>query len=110
MSPALFSRNPRTMRNEPNGAPRDGCFEVVVDDLARSEQEYLTNTAILVTRLYDSNGGAIEITDFAPRFGQYGRAFRPMMIIRMVRPIAGHPRIRIRLRPYCLSEYMPSAW
>ena len=89
--------------DEPNGEPRDGCFEVVVDDLARSEQEYLTNTAILVTRLYDSNGGAIEITDFAPRFGQYGRAFRPMMVIRMVRPIAGHPRIRIRLRP--IFEY-----
>ncbi len=43
---------------------------------------------ILVTRLYDAHGGAVEITDFAPRFGQFGRMFRPMMLVRRVRPPA----------------------
>ena len=50
---------------------------------------------------YDADGGAIEITDFAPRFRQYGRIFCPMMIVRQVRRISGSPRIRIRLRPAC---------
>lgn len=76
-----------------------GIFEVEVDGLAGSEQEYLTNTAILVTRLHDCEGGAVEITDFAPRFEQYGRIFRPMMMARTIRPLSGTPRIRIKLRP-----------
>ena len=57
------------------------------------------NTAILVTTLFDKNGQAVEITDFAPRFRVYGRMHRPLTLIRMVKPIAGNPRIRIRLRP-----------
>ena len=36
-----------------------------------------------------SNGGAVRITDFAPRFEEYGRTFRPPQLIRIVEPIAG---------------------
>src|SRR5437868_10419346 len=43
--------------------------------------------------------GRVEITDFAPRFHQYGRMFSPMMLVRQIRRIAGNPRIRVRLRP-----------
>jgi GH15 family glucan-1,4-alpha-glucosidase len=45
-----------------------GAFEIALDQYSRSEQEYIKNTAILVTRLFDDRGGAIEITDFTPRF------------------------------------------
>ena len=76
-----------------------GFFAVDLSDIARSEQEYLTNTAILVTRLYDLHGGGIEITDFAPRFRQYGRMFCPMSLVRKVKRLSGNPRIRIRIRP-----------
>ena len=76
-----------------------GAFEIAVDRYARSEQEYIENTAILVTRLFDDQGGAVEITDFAPRFEQLGRVFRPLMIYRIVRRVAGTPRIRVRLHP-----------
>jgi GH15 family glucan-1,4-alpha-glucosidase len=76
-----------------------GFFTIELLDSVRSEQEYLANTAILVTRLYDQHGGAIEITDFAPRFRQFGRMFCPMSIVRIVARIAGNPRIRIRIRP-----------
>lgn len=84
------------------GRPRSdasGIYEIEIDDFVRSEQEYLTNTAILITRLYDRNGGVVEIEDFAPRFEQFGRIFRPLMLVRGVRPVAGAPRLRIRLRP-----------
>lgn len=78
-----------------------GFFAVDVADYERNEQHYLENTAILVTRLYDSHGGAIEVTDFAPRFGQYGRMFRPMMLVRRVKRLTGSPRLTLRLRPAC---------
>ncbi|MBI3140293.1 MAG: glycoside hydrolase family 15 protein [Rhodocyclales bacterium] len=78
-----------------------GFFAVDLVDVAHSEQEYLTNTAILVTRLHDSQGGVLEVTDFAPRFRQFGRTFRPLMLIRRIRRLAGSPRIRLRLRPAC---------
>ena len=76
-----------------------GFFDIVIDDFARSEQHYLRNTAILVTTLYDAHGSAVEITDFAPRFKQFGRIFRPLMTVRRVKPVLGNPRIRVRLRP-----------
>jgi pentatricopeptide repeat protein len=76
-----------------------GLFAIDLDGMARSEQRYKRNTAILVTRMFDDGGNGIEITDFAPRFRMRGRRFRPMTLIRRVKPIAGTPRIRIRIRP-----------
>ena len=76
-----------------------GYFAIEILDFARSEQEYITNTAILVTTLYDSNGGAVRITDLAPRYQYVGRTFTPNMLLRRIEPLKGSPRIRIRLRP-----------
>jgi len=78
-----------------------GFFAVELADCERSEQNYLENTAILLTRFYDRHGGAVEVTDFAPRFGQYGRMFRPMMLVRRIRRLSGSPRLTLRLRPAC---------
>jgi len=78
-----------------------GFFDIVLEDFERSEQHYLHNTAIVVTTLYDSNGSAVEITDFAPRFKQYGRIYRPLQMVRRVRPLSGSPRLTVRLRPVC---------
>lgn len=86
-----------------------GFFAVDLVDRARSEQEYLANTAILVTRLYDRHGGAVEITDFAPRFRKFGRMFRPMMLVRRLRRLAGNPRVCVRIRPaYGYGAQRPS--
>ena len=76
-----------------------GYFAIEILDFARSEQEYIANTAILETTLYDTNGGAVKITDLAPRYEYVGRTFTPVMLLRRVRPLHGAPRIRIRLRP-----------
>jgi GH15 family glucan-1,4-alpha-glucosidase len=80
---------------------RRGMFEVDLADQERSEQAYIAHTPILRTRLYDRHGGGVEITDFAPRFQQFGRLFYPVMLMRQIRPLAGSPRIRVRLRPLC---------
>jgi len=80
-----------------------GDYAVELDDFSDSEQRYLPNTAVLRTILRDTHGNAVEITDFAPRWHRHGRLYRPVMLVRRVRPLVGHPRIRIRLRP--LADY-----
>ncbi|MDO3388439.1 glycoside hydrolase family 15 protein [Gilvimarinus sp. SDUM040013] len=75
-----------------------GTFAIDLEGFSHSEQRYEKNTAILVTKLYDSHGNGVVVTDFVPRFNQYGRMFRPMMLNRKLEPI-GSPKIRIRLRP-----------
>ncbi|HET7793042.1 MAG TPA: glycoside hydrolase family 15 protein [Rhizobacter sp.] len=76
-----------------------GSFSIELEKLARSEQAYDAGTAILRTRLFDSEGSAVEITDFAPRFFHRDRVFRPAQIVRRVRVLAGRPRIRIAVQP-----------
>ena len=89
------------LRTEGEAEDRRGVFEVELADFERSEQAYISHTPILKTRLYDRHGGGVEITDFAPRFQQFGRLFCPVMLVRQIRPLAGSPRIRVRIRPMC---------
>jgi GH15 family glucan-1,4-alpha-glucosidase len=79
--------------------PKDGLFAIELEGFARSEQFYVPNTAVLRTRLYDTEGQAVEVTDFAPRFQSRGRMYRPVMLVRRMRVLSGAPRVRIRLRP-----------
>ena len=76
-----------------------GFYDVELFDLAWTEQTYHRNSAVVHTTLCDASGGTIEIIDFAPRFKLFGRVYRPTMLVRIIRPVAGTPRIRIRLRP-----------
>ena len=82
-----------------DGGERGSAWSIDVEDFARSEQVYEPNTAVLRTRLYDSAGRGIEITDFAPRFKSRDRMFRPLMLVRRVRLLGSPLRIRVRLRP-----------
>jgi GH15 family glucan-1,4-alpha-glucosidase len=88
-----------SLLDSPHGIESDGAFEIGLEGLTRTEQAYDAGTAVLRTRLYDELGGAIEIADFAPRFFMRDRPFAPTMLVRRVRPLQGHPRVRIVLRP-----------
>ena len=81
------------------GNDEKGFSDVVLDDMAEFQSEYLRNTAIVSTVLTDRHGNKLRITDFAPRFHQFGRVFRPPQIFRILEPVAGLPRITIRMRP-----------
>ncbi|WP_380931543.1 glycoside hydrolase family 15 protein [Sphingomonas arantia] len=76
-----------------------GFWAIDLEGVVKTSQEYLRNTPVLVTRHEDADGNAIEVVDFCPRFEQVGRTYRPVAYARVVRPVAGVPRIRIRLRP-----------
>ncbi|RFB01723.1 glycoside hydrolase family 15 protein [Parvularcula marina] len=74
-----------------------GVFGIRLNSHIRSEQRYDGNTAILETILHSEDGSAVKITDFAPRFTDRGRLFRPSSIVRMIEPLKGLPRITIDL-------------
>lgn len=74
-----------------------GRFCIELMDQFSAEQSYDRNTAILKTVLTAKDGSAIEITDFAPRFVDKGRLFRPASIVRRVRRLQGMPRICVHL-------------
>jgi GH15 family glucan-1,4-alpha-glucosidase len=76
---------------------QSSAFAIEIEDFAEAKQWYEPNTAVLRTQLFDKRGQGIEITDFAPRFYSRSRFFRPMTIVRRVRPISGAPRIRVAL-------------
>jgi GH15 family glucan-1,4-alpha-glucosidase len=80
-----------------------GDYAIELEDFAGATQDYVKNTAVLRTVLRDRHGGAVEVTDFAPRWRQHGRFYRPVMLVRRLRPLSGRPRIRIVLRP--LANY-----
>jgi GH15 family glucan-1,4-alpha-glucosidase len=62
------------------------------------KQRYLPNTNILETS-FETSTGAFRVIDFAPRFFQLGRAFRPTQLIRVIEPIEGTPRISVVCEP-----------
>jgi GH15 family glucan-1,4-alpha-glucosidase len=82
-------------------APEGGFWEIGVEDSVSVEQHYIRNTCVLISRHTDAHGGVIEVTDFCPRYERTGRTYRPVAFARIVRPIAGSPRLKMRLRPTC---------
>jgi len=81
------------------GDEEKGFCDVVLHGQVSARAQYVRNTAIVETVLEDAAGNAVRITDFAPRFMLYERAFHPAQIVRRIEPIKGLPRISIRVRP-----------
>jgi GH15 family glucan-1,4-alpha-glucosidase len=86
-------------RDAPDADRHGGFFSIDLENYAHSRQFYLANTAVVVTELFDQKGQGLRVTDFAPRFAKFDRMFRPLQIVRRIEPIAGLPRIRVRVRP-----------
>ncbi len=80
-------------------ADAQGYWGVELEDQVSVRQSYLRNTPIVVTEITDKAGAVAEVIDFCPRYRQFGRVYRPVAFIRLVRPVAGVPKIRIKLRP-----------
>lgn len=81
------------------GDEEKGFCDVVLDDMVDYSSDYERNTAVVSTILTNRENASVRITDFAPRFQNFGRIFRPPQLIRIIEPIAGLPRIAIRVRP-----------
>ncbi|MDF0642435.1 MAG: glycoside hydrolase family 15 protein [Nitrospira sp.] len=82
--------------------PDGGHFSIMSPAGAKeptTSQQYLPNTNILITTVTSANGDAFQITDFCPRFEQYGRIYRPAALFRLVEPLHGTPAIRVSCQP-----------
>ena len=63
-----------------------------------SKQYYLKNTNILATE-FEMDEGKFRVIDYAPRFYQYDRYFKPLMLFRKIELLSGNPFIIIKCHP-----------
>lgn len=77
---------------------KGGRFSIQPMGEFTSKQYYVENTNVLRTEITTAEG-VYRITDFAPRFRQYERYFKPLMLVRKVEPLSGRPRVRIVCEP-----------
>jgi GH15 family glucan-1,4-alpha-glucosidase len=78
---------------------KGGSFAVEPEwETFTAKQQYLPNTNIIET-IFECEDGQYKVVDFAPRFLLYERIFKPLMLVRMVIPLFGRPRIRVRCQP-----------
>lgn len=67
-------------------------------DNYESTQKYIENTNVLETT-FESEYAKFKVTDFAPRFEQMERTYKPTMLIRKIEPLIGTPRIKVQCHP-----------
>lgn len=63
-----------------------------------STQYYIENTNVLCTE-FTASDGKFRIIDFAPRFYQYNRYYKPLMICRKIELLQGRPSIKVCCQP-----------
>jgi len=78
---------------------KGGEFSILPENgIKESKQYYLENTNILCTEITDDLG-SYRVTDFAPRFKQYDRYYKPLMVVRKIEPLEGIPTVKINCSP-----------
>ena len=82
---------------------KGGEFSILPEGEFTSHQYYMENTNVLVTEITLENGYSYRVTDFAPRFHQNQRYYKPLMLIRKIEAIEGSPRIRVKCE--AVTEY-----
>jgi GH15 family glucan-1,4-alpha-glucosidase len=79
--------------------PDGGCFSIKPAGPFKSSQAYAPNSNVLKTRFDCEDGTAFQVTDFFPRFVQYGRVYRPLSLFRIVEPLQGRSRAVVKAMP-----------
>ena len=82
---------------------KGGEYSILPEGEYTSHQYYLENTNVLITEITIKAGGRYRITDFAPRFQEHQRYYKPLMFIRKIEALDGSPRIKVKCAP--VSEY-----
>ncbi|MEM1135250.1 MAG: glycoside hydrolase family 15 protein [Bacteroidota bacterium] len=82
---------------------KGGEFSVTpVSENFSTNQYYIENTNVLCTE-FESGGDKFRVTDFAPRFFQYERYYKPLMMVRKIEPLSGTPLVKVACEP--MGEY-----
>jgi GH15 family glucan-1,4-alpha-glucosidase len=90
-SPSIFARI--------LDAERGGTFRFLAGEVEiRGELGYIANTNV-VRAVFSDGDAAWEVLDFAPRIPDGVDVLVPMEIVRLLRPLRGHPQIRVDFDP-----------
>ncbi len=79
-------------------AKKGGEFSIIPAGPYTSHQYYIPNTNVLATE-FESESGRFRVIDCAPRFYQYERYFKPLMLVRKIELLSGGPVITVKCRP-----------
>lgn len=77
---------------------KGGEFSITPEGEFSSHQYYITNTNVLATE-FTCAQGRFRVLDCAPRFFQYERYFKPLMLVRKIELLEGNPVITVKCRP-----------
>lgn len=64
----------------------------------QTKQYYIENTNVICTEISYSEG-TYRVTDFAPRFYQYERYYKPLMLVRKIERLSGNPQVKATCKP-----------
>ncbi len=77
---------------------KGGRFRLGAASGERGSLRYLPNSNVLETTHHGPEG-SFRVLDFAPRFEQHRRHYRPTMLVRMVQPLSGSARAQVSCEP-----------
>ncbi len=77
---------------------KGGEFSITPNGKYTTTQNYIPNTNVLVTE-FTTELGRFRVIDCAPRFYQYERYFKPIMLVRKIEVLEGNPVITVKCRP-----------
>lgn len=77
---------------------KGGEFSITPTGKYTSRQYYIENTNVLCTE-FQCERGKFRVIDCAPRFFQYERYFKPLMLVRKIEVLEGSPFVRVRCTP-----------
>lgn len=77
---------------------KGGEFSITPSGKFETHQYYIDNTNVLVTE-FKCAEGRFKVIDCAPRFSQYDRYFKPLMLVRKIEYIEGNPVIVVKCKP-----------
>lgn len=77
---------------------KGGEFSITPVGECTSVQYYIPNTNVLCTE-FNCSSGSFRVIDCAPRFYQYERYYRPLMLVRKIELLSGNPYVRVKCTP-----------
>lgn len=77
---------------------KGGEFSVTPAEPYETRQYYIPNTNVLATE-FTTGSGRFRVIDCAPRFYQYERYFKPLMLVRKIELLEGNPVVTVKCRP-----------
>jgi len=77
---------------------KGGTFKIIPQTKFTTKQKYVENTAIIITS-FICEDGSFEVIDFAPRFNNHDRFYKPLQFFRKIKRIKGQPRIKLICDP-----------